>query len=101
MKPFSERIQKCMDSGRLTGVDLSIWFGRPYHTVRTWRIGKHEPWSPWEQEAERCLTVLERLIREHKKFPIPASFKASERQDYMRGLVRERDTRLSQTRSAG
>lgn len=100
MKSFAGRIQYCVDKGRLTGADLSVWFGRPYPTVRTWREGLSEPWKPWRGEAERCLNYLENLIRYSGKLPMPASYNAAERRAFIKRLADERDARLPKTRSA-
>lgn len=100
MKTFAERIRYCVDKGRLTGADLSVWFGRPYPTVRTWREGSHEPWEPWRGEAERCLTALEALVRQNRLLPMPPSYNATERRAYVRQLVVQRDASLPKTRSA-
>lgn len=99
MKSFAQRIQYCVDKGRLTGADLSVWFGRPYPTVRTWREGLSEPWKPWRGEAERCLSALEQAIRA-RLFPMPSSYNAAERRRYVKELADERDARLPKTRSA-
>jgi hypothetical protein len=99
MKTFAQRLQDCVDKGRLTGADLAIWFNRPYPTVRTWRLGLSEPWKPWREEAERCLIILEDLIR-RKKLPMPSSFNALERRNWMLGAAYELNARLPKTRSA-
>jgi hypothetical protein len=98
MKTFAERLQDCVDRGRLTGADLAAWFGRPYPTVRTWRLGLSEPWKPWREEAEQCLKTMEYLVR-HKHFPMPSSYNALERRRYVKGLVNDfPNSRLPKTR---
>jgi hypothetical protein len=99
MKTFAERLQDCVDKGRLTGADLSIWFNRPYPTVRTWRLGLSEPWHPWREEAEQCLIILERLIHQ-KELPMPSSYSAFDRRYRIRELVREYHPGLPKTRTA-
>lgn len=99
MKSFAQRIQYCVDKGRLTGADLSVWFGRPYPTVRTWREGLSEPWKPWRGEAEQWLEILEKLVRDRLVFPMASSFNAAERRRYMRELRDAWNTRLPKTRS--
>jgi hypothetical protein len=100
MKTFAERLQDCVDRGGLTGADLAVWFGRPYPTVRTWRLGLSEPWKPWRGEAEQCLVYLERIVRMSLWFPMPASYNARERRDYMKRFVHERNKLFSKTRSS-
>lgn len=99
MKKFAERLQDCVDKGRLTGADLAIWFDRPYPTVRCWRLGLSEPWDPWRGEAERCLAVLETLIRKNAFLPMSSSFNARDRRLYMRKLADDY-ARLPKTHSA-
>lgn len=99
MKSFAERLQDCMDKGRLTGADLAIWFNRPYPTVRCWRLGLSEPWVPWRGEAERCLKYLEGLVYSRNDLPMPDSLNAHERRAWMKELANGRDARLPKTRS--
>ena len=102
MKTFAERLQDCVDKGCLTGADLSIWFRRPYPTVRTWRLGTAEPWRPWRQEAEAWLRLLEKLIA-RRTIPMPSSFNALDRRRHIKALRdAESDTytRLPKTRSS-
>lgn len=102
MKTFSERLEDCVDRGRLTGADLAIWFNRPYPTVRTWRLGLSEPWRPWRQEAEAWLRLLEKAIH-LMRLPMPSSFNAAERRLYIKRLrdgQADTYTRLPKTRSS-
>jgi hypothetical protein len=103
MKSFAERLQSCVDKGHLTGADLSIWFGRPYPTVRTWHLGLSEPWRPWRGEAEAWLRILENLIAARKMLPMPSSFSALDRRHHIK-MLRDAEadtyTRLPKPRSA-
>lgn len=98
--PLSKRLHAALDEGGLSKRDLSLWFGRPYATVRMWIEGVQEPWVVWRQDIEQKLEVLEYLIRQRKSLPVPASFRPSDRLELIERLVRERDARFSRAHSA-
>ena len=79
---------------------MQRWFGRPYPTVRLWIVGKHLPWTVWEEEVEWKVEALERLVAERKHLPVPASYSPSDRAELIETLIHERDIKFSRARSA-
>lgn len=100
MKTLSERLLKLMEDGALTKRDLQRWLGRPYPTVRLWIVGTHKPWDVWEEEVENKVLALEKLVRERRVLPVPASYSPNDRAELIEDLIDERDARLPRTRSA-
>ena len=72
----------------MTTADLSIWFARPYPTVRDWLEGR-EPWGPNGQEAYRRLVILENVILGKDMFPVPVELKPKERCEHMKAARHE------------
>ena len=93
------RLKRAMLAGSLTTADLSIWFARPYATVRGWLQG-YEPWGPHGEESRRLLGVLEQAIQSYRGFPVPVHLSPIERRKHMKRLRHGLDGRFSQTRSA-
>ena len=98
---LSKRLNAALDEGGLSKRDLSIWFGRPYATVRMWIEGVQEPWVVWKDDIEQKLAALEHLIRQRKSLPIPPSFNHADRRGLIERLVRERDLKLPRARASG
>ncbi len=86
MRTFSQRLQHCCEVGRLTIVDLSIWFNRPYHTVSGWVRGHAEPWHVWHEEVLHCLNELEDLIRQRRHLPMSSALSPAARKVFIRKL---------------
>ena len=99
---LSKRLQRLMADGSLTIRDMQRWLARPYPTVRMWATGGHEPWEVWRDEVERNVTLLENLVAKSADFPIPGSFRPSDRRELIERLVHDRDkhARVSQRRSS-
>ncbi len=94
------RLKRAMREGSLTVADLSTWFGRDYHTVRTWVTKGRTPWGPNGDEARRLLALLEAAISKKRSFPVPINLSPVMRRTYMRWLRYDLDSRLSQARPA-
>ena len=86
---FVRRLNSAKENGRLTTTDLSIWFERPYHTVRGWLEGK-EPWGVYAEDVSRHLDILEKLIAKRNGFPVPAVLSPSDRRKHMKKARHER-----------
>ena len=114
---FQSRLERAKNKGKLSTADLSIWFARPYHTVRGWLVPRsdrkrgegYEPWGPQADNAHRLLDTLEQVIRLDVSLPVPDTLSPLERQAYIKKIRRQyvrqvkHDyySRLSETRSAG
>lgn len=99
-KTFQQRLERAKKSGSLTTADLSIWFARPYATVRGWIENGYEPWSVHEGEISRLLDVLETAIRKKRGFPLPSKLSPFERREHVTRMRHELNGGLSQTRAS-
>lgn len=102
---FARRLEAARDKGGLTTADLTVWFERPYCTVRTWIALKRDPWGPIGVQARERLIALELLIKNKKGFPVPAGLSPQLRREHMIGVRRatnfaRADSRLLRTHSA-
>jgi len=105
---FNERLARAKKDGRLSTSDLSIWFGRSYHTIRGWLVPRadrdrkqgYEPWGPQADAAYKSLELLEQSIRRKRGFPVPLELSPIERQNHVKRVRHGLNGRLSKTRSA-
>jgi hypothetical protein len=99
---FRRRLESAAQSGKMTTADLSVWFARPYATVRGWLTNPHHyvPWGPDGDEAQRLLTILERAIKRKDGFPVPLNLAPLGRRLHVTRMRHELDGRLSPTRAA-
>lgn len=84
MIDIQSRLTKVLRDGNLTVADLSLWFGRPYHTVRGWTQGHRVGGAQLDAAfvvAE--LGQLEKRIKRRQGFPVPRMSK-QDRPDYIR-----------------
>lgn len=99
---FGLRLKKCAEAAGMSVADLSVWFSRPYATVRVWHAGTYEPWAPFRKEALDRLFLLERLVKAGKHLPIPVDLSPSERRDYITRLKDEQlNASVSKAGAAG
>jgi hypothetical protein len=72
VKTFHQRLLAAQHGGNLTVADLARWFARPHPTVRQWvRRGVSPGGGPLDQqEVERRLTTLEKLVKAQKVLPL-------------------------------
>jgi hypothetical protein len=105
---FQARLERAKKDGRLSTSDLSIWFGRSYHTIRGWLVPRadrarkqgYEPWGPQADAAYRSLALLEDHIRRKRGFPVPLELSPVERQIHVKRVRHGLNGRLPKTRSA-
>jgi len=65
LRPFQLQLKTAMFHGGLTVADLSIWFGRSYHTVRMWVVNGCTPrLPPSAEEAITDMELLEKAVRD-------------------------------------
>lgn len=62
-----ERINKCMEVGKLSVGDIAVWLGRPSPTVRTWQYWGRTPSLIFLEDVDRRLTLLEHRVRQLAK----------------------------------
>lgn len=96
---FSTRLQKVKKAGLLTTADLSLWFDRPYPTVRGWLDG-YEPWGPNGDRARHLLDIIESAVEHRRGFPVPVHLSPSDRREHMRRVKNDHGARLPKTHSA-
>ena len=102
---FQNRLHAAQVLGNLSVADLSIWFARPYHTVRGWLIPRtdrareagYEPWGPHRAEIFRRLENLERFVRHNKT---PYVMGPHERIQWLKQVTRDFNGSISPSRSA-
>lgn len=102
MLSFRSRLEHAARSGKMTTADLSVWFARPYATVRGWLTNPHHyvPWGPDGEEAERILSVLEQAIKSKQGFPVPLNLSPLGRRLHVTRMRHELDGSLPATRAA-
>jgi len=83
---FTQRLVRAATLTDMTTSDLARWFDRPRATVNTWLQGR-TPWGPQAKLAVKRLDLLERSLRERKKYyPVPAELNWRDREKYVRGM---------------
>ena len=97
---FAQRLVAVQKRGRLTVMDLSIWFQRPYHTVRCWALHGVEPWGPDGETAKRRLGQLEALIKKKRGLPVPHGLSPQQRRAHVEGVARAANNRLPGARAS-
>ena len=100
MLTFQERMERAKNAGKLTNADLSVWFDRPYATVRGWLKGR-EPWGPHGEESRRLLKLLEQAIGQRRGFPVPVYLSPAGRRRHMTKVRHDLNGGISQAHTAG
>lgn len=99
---FAARLKKARVNGSMTTADLSVWFDRPYPTIRSWLEGR-EPWGPNGDVARAALDTLEKAVTRRSGFPVPVHLSPVGRKRHMRQARHEHlgaNSRVPRTRSA-
>ena len=99
MKSFQKRLERVKRDGSLTTADLSVWFDRPYATVRGWLQG-YDPWGPHGEESARLLGVLENAIKKRRGFPVPVRLSPIARREHVQQVRHALNGGLPQARLA-
>lgn len=105
---FQSRLERAKKDGRLSTSDLSIWFGRSYHTIRGWLVPRadrdrkqgYEPWGPQAEFAYKSLELLEQSIKKKRGFPVPLELSPVERQIHVKRVRHGLNGGISKARSA-
>jgi hypothetical protein len=110
MKSFAQRLEAAKRRGRLRTSHLQLWFGRPYHTVRGWMVGRKlkrlngrsgwEPSGPDRAEIDRRLVQLEQAVGNRKYFPIPHGLTYTQQRRHVEGAQRATDRRVPGARAS-
>jgi len=98
-KTFRLRLLAVMKQGSLTTADLSIWFDRPYHTVRGWLLG-YNPWGVHRDRTFKLLENLERTIKSKRKFPVPDRLSPVQRREHITQVRNDLHAGVSKSRPA-
>jgi hypothetical protein len=77
---WAMRLRVAMGQSKMCTADLSVWFDRSYHTVRSWLYDGKQPHEDnfRAEDARTRLVLLENIIRRSKRakgfgIPIPTS----------------------------
>jgi hypothetical protein len=105
---FQARLERAKKDGRLSTSDLSIWFGRSYHTIRGWLVPRadrarkqgYEPWGPQADSVYQSLALLEACIKRKRGLPVPVELSPVERRDHVTRVRHDLNGRLPKARSA-
>jgi hypothetical protein len=78
---LQQRLRIAMRDGNLRVADLARWFDRPDPTVRDWVVRGKKPnlTSSDQDDLDRRIGLLERLIKRGRHFPLPPRLPPAER----------------------
>jgi hypothetical protein len=88
---FHTRLRRAQKLASLTPADLSIWFARPYGTIRGWLEQGYEPWGPNGDVARHMLDLLEAAIKKHNGLPVPTHLTPVQRRAHVQQIKQYAD----------
>ena len=91
---FHTRLVRAKKNASLTPSDLSIWFARPYGTIRGWLEQGYEPWGPNGDAARTMLSHLEDALKRHDGFPVPVHLTPVQRREHVKRIRKYVDGRV-------
>jgi hypothetical protein len=91
---FHTRLRRAQKLASLTPADLSIWFARPYGTIRGWLEQGYEPWGPNGDVARYMLDLLEHAITRRNGFPVPVQLTPVQRREHVKRIRKYVDGRV-------